>query len=412
MSDHSSRRKVAALPRVPMAGNIDLTYRCNNNCCHCWLHIPPDSPEEKEELTSTEVQDLVEAARAMGCRKWSISGGEPMLRPDFEVIFDQITRRAGAYTLNTNGTLITPRIARLMKRKGSKLIALYGATASVHDGITRNPGSFEAMMRGVAYLKEAGAGFTVQVIPMRDNYCQYEDMVHLAESLSRSWRVGAPWLWLSASGEPGKNLEITDQRLDPAEVVKLDEPDLSFEEWVDGNVEGTCRKEPGDERLFAACIRNRRDFHVDPYGKMSFCCFVKDPALRYDLRTGSFRDAWEKFVPSLSSKVRAGREYFENCGACESARIADGVQSLASWSIGTIRPRWNTFAELPGKIGDSRRSGKKSIGGIMRSLGSRFGSNQTFPSVRGHLGLNLSYSRSLKPARTLSPYATTFPFRT
>ena len=317
MSDHSSRRKVAALPRLPLAGNIDLTYRCNNDCVHCWLRIPPDSPEGKNELTAAEIINLVEEARAMGCRKWSISGGEPMLRPDFEEIFDHITSRAGAYTLNTNGTLITPRIARLMKRKGSKLIALYGATAEVHDGITRNPGSFAAMMRGVAYLKEAGAGFTAQVIPMRDNYHQYADMVRLAESMSRAWRIGAPWLWLSAYGDSEKNREIAAQRLSPAEVVRLDEPDLLFEEWVDGNVDEACRREPGNEQLLDACVRNRRDFHVDSYGKMSLCCFVKDPALRTDLRKGSFRDAWEKFIPSLSGKVRAGRQYFENCGACD-----------------------------------------------------------------------------------------------
>ena len=320
MSDHSSRRKVAALPRLPLAGSIDFTYRCNNNCLHCWLRVPQDSPEGKSELTAGEIINLVEEARAMGCRKWSISGGEPMLRPDFEEIFDHVTSRAGAYTMNTNGTLITPRIARLMKRKGSKLIALYGATAEVHDGITRNPGSFAAMMRGVAYLKEAGAGFTAQVIPMRDNYHQYADMVRLGESMSRTWRIGAPWLWLSACGDTEKNREIAAQRLSPAEVVKLDEPDLSFEEWVDGNVEETCRREPGDERLFAACVRSRRDFHVDPYGKMSFCCFVKDPALRYDLRKGSFRDAWENFVPSLAEKVRGGGHYLENCGACEFRR--------------------------------------------------------------------------------------------
>jgi len=93
----------------------------------------------------------------MGCRQWSISGGEPMLRPDFEEIFDYITRKSASYSLNTNGTLITPRIAQLLKRKGTKMVALYGATPDVHDWITRNPGSFEAVLRGLAYLKEAGA---------------------------------------------------------------------------------------------------------------------------------------------------------------------------------------------------------------------------------------------------------------
>jgi len=33
------------LLRLPLAGSIDLTYRCNDNCRHCWLRIPADSPQ-------------------------------------------------------------------------------------------------------------------------------------------------------------------------------------------------------------------------------------------------------------------------------------------------------------------------------------------------------------------------------
>ena len=140
-----------------------------------------------------------------------VSGGEPMLRADFAEIFDYMTKNSLTYTLNTNGTLITPKLTKLLKRKGIKLIALYGANAGVHDHITRRSGSFEELMRGVAYLKEAGAGFTVQIVPMRDNYHQYQEMIKLAESLSPSWRLGAAWLYLSAHGDEAKNHEIIQQ---------------------------------------------------------------------------------------------------------------------------------------------------------------------------------------------------------
>ena len=147
------------------------------------------------------------------------------MHPDFPEIFDYLTKKAVSYTLNTNGTLITPAIARLLKRQGVKLVALYGATPEVHDHITRVPGSFAALMRGISYLKEAGAGFTIQVVPMKDSFHQYEQMVELANSLSPSWRVGAPWLFLSASGSAARNRGILAQRLSPAEVVELDPPD-------------------------------------------------------------------------------------------------------------------------------------------------------------------------------------------
>jgi MoaA/NifB/PqqE/SkfB family radical SAM enzyme len=43
-----------------------------------------------------------------------------MLRPDFPEIFDYLTRKAVSYSINTNGTLITPEIARLLDPQGDK----------------------------------------------------------------------------------------------------------------------------------------------------------------------------------------------------------------------------------------------------------------------------------------------------
>ena len=343
----TQRRRQSELPRLPLKGSIDLTYRCDNHCRHCWLWLPENAPEQRDELTTDEWREVVDQARALGTREWAISGGEPMLRPDFAEIFDYVTAKATTYSLNTNGTLITPEIAQLLRRKGSKMIAVYGASAQVYDEVTRNPGGFEALMEGFARLKEAGAGFTVQLIPMRGNWHEWEAMQELAQSLSKHWRVGAPWLYLSACGGDARNAEIAAQRLDPADAVALDEPDLSGEE---PHAEVEAGAAAGDDRLYARCIAGRRDFHVDPYGGMSWCCFVKDPELRYDLRAGApvaqaapaaggadaggaQRDparsgsgiapgavaaAWDEFIPSLADKVHGGAEYLEGCATCES----------------------------------------------------------------------------------------------
>lgn len=311
-------------PRLPLDGMLDLTYRCNNTCRHCWLWLPPAASEIKKELSFDEIRRIVDEARTMGCQAWSISGGEPLLRPDFVEIFDYITVKAVSYNLNTNGTLITPEIASLLKRKGRKMVALYGATAIVHDHVTRNPGSFEATMRGFAYLKEANVGFEVQIIPMRSNFHQYNEMLELAESLSPYYRVGAPWLFLSARASRSRNNEIIRQRLDPAEVLELDAPNPSFEaaeSLAHSKPETPCgRVARGDDRLFAACIAERRDFHIDPYGGMSFCYFIKDPALRFNLRKESFQSVWDKLIPELADTVHGGTEYLENCGSCDLRR--------------------------------------------------------------------------------------------
>ncbi len=316
MSRYVHRKKVESLPRIPLRGALDLTYRCPNDCRHCWLRLSPAAAEASAELAFDEIRRIVEGGRAMGCREWTISGGEPMLRPDFPEIFEAVTGRSAWYTLNTNGTLITPRIARLLRRKGTKLVALYGATAAVHDAVTRNPGSFEALSRGVAYLREAGAAFSVQVVPMRTNIREYDAMVRLAESWSPSWRLGATWLYLSASGDPARNRDILSERLEPARIVELDGAAAAGVEDSETGAASACVAVAAGG-LYANCLAGRRDFHVDPYGGMSFCSFVKDPALRLDLRAMGFAEAWDEGLPRLADAAAPTKAYAESCGACD-----------------------------------------------------------------------------------------------
>jgi MoaA/NifB/PqqE/SkfB family radical SAM enzyme len=304
--------RARAVPRLPLEGSLDLTYRCNNTCRHCWLWLAPNASQQADELSFDEIRSIADQARALGTRQWSISGGEPLLRADFPEIFDALTCKATSYSLNTNGTLITPQIAQLLKRKGMKMIALYGATADVYDSVTRNPGGFDAALRGMNYLREAGATFIVQLIPMRENWHQWAAMQALAKTLSPYQRVGAAWLYFSASGSPAANRAIAAQRLAPRDVITLDKPQPRTSEVLE-----TSEVSETDDRLFAQCIASRQEFHIDPYGLMTWCAFIKDPALRYDLRRGTFREAWEEFIPSCADKVRGGDEWRENCGSCD-----------------------------------------------------------------------------------------------
>ncbi len=308
------RRKASQLPRIPLEGAIDLTYRCNNDCRHCWLRLPEGSPGGREELTLEEIRAIAGEARGLGCREWTISGGEPLLRPDFGEVFEALTERGTRAALITNGTLITPARARQLRGAGRILVSLYGAGPAVHDGITRRPGSFEALERGLAYLREAGAGFVLQIVPMKSNVHQFEDMVRLAESWGPRWRLGASWLLLSAGRNAAKNREIMAERLSPADVVRLDNPAVRPESEAEPGERGV---EAGGG-LFDRCLSVRRDFHVDPWGGMSFCAFAKHPSLRCDLRSTPFAEAWDKRLPDMAGTVRAGREYEENCGSCNS----------------------------------------------------------------------------------------------
>lgn len=239
-----------------------------------------------------------------------------MIRPDFAELFDFISRYSKTYSINTNGTLVTPKIARLMRRKGLKMIALYGATEKVHDHITRNPGSFQAMMQGISYLREAGAGFMIQIIPMRSNYHQLTEMKNMALSLSPRIRIGATWLYYSASHNIKRNRVIANERL-PASVVVSELIKPSPKSPRKQEKSHRCLIGSLDDDLFGSCICGNKNLYVDPYGNLTFCQYDTTSHWRYRLREGNLREFWEVYLPSLKGKIRGGAEYTENCGSCE-----------------------------------------------------------------------------------------------
>ena len=259
-----------------------------------------------------------------------------MLRPDFPEIFDYLTRKVVFYSLNTNGYFITASIAKLLARPGNKMVVLYGATAEIHDKITRTPGSFEGFERGCAYLKEAGVGFTVQIMPMRDNFHQLDAMFRLAENLSKSYRIGASWLYLSAQRRLGKNREILRQRLTAQEVVEMDPAIPRFEDFKAGHTAGeqTVDQKNKHKGLFDSCVLDRNEFHVDPYGKMSFCSFIKEPSLRFDLRQIPFQEVWDERLLSIVGRIRTNDEYNMNCARCEYTKTCHWCAAFAYLETG------------------------------------------------------------------------------
>ena len=74
--------------RLPLEGHLDLTYRCNNNCRHCYINLPANDKEAKgKELSLEEISAIANEAVSMGAVWCLITGGEPLLREDFADIY-------------------------------------------------------------------------------------------------------------------------------------------------------------------------------------------------------------------------------------------------------------------------------------------------------------------------------------
>ncbi|MDT8286363.1 MAG: radical SAM protein [Elusimicrobiales bacterium] len=131
-------------------------YSCNNNCRFCVGAEKRALPEK----TTAELLREVAAARRKGARILELIGGECTIRPDFLSIVAAAKKMGIEEVVTaTNGRMFSaPSFAAAAVRSGldTVIFSVHGHTAAVHDGLTRSPGSFRQLLRGMANLRRLG----------------------------------------------------------------------------------------------------------------------------------------------------------------------------------------------------------------------------------------------------------------
>src|SRR6478672_1295511 len=138
---------------VPLNVQLDLTYRCNERCIHCYL-----DHHDHGEMTTAEIKDLLDQMAAAGVFYLTISGGEILMRRDFFEILEHARLRTFCIKLKTNVILIRKQEADRIKALGveSVQISIYSHQPEVHDAITKLPGSLEQSIEAIRRLRAHG----------------------------------------------------------------------------------------------------------------------------------------------------------------------------------------------------------------------------------------------------------------
>ena len=176
----------------PLLSHLDmeLTERCNNNCLHCYINLPDDdSVAKKKELPTAAVKEILSEAASLGCLSVRFTGGEPILREDFEELYHHARKTGLKVILFTNATLVTPALADLLSRippLEEIEISVYGMKKTSYEAITRTSGSFEAAWCGINLLFEKKVPFVVKsalLPPNREEVQEFE-----------AWASAVPWM--------------------------------------------------------------------------------------------------------------------------------------------------------------------------------------------------------------------------
>ncbi len=144
---------------TPLSGTFELTSRCTLNCKMCYIHRSADSCEAIKSEKSTEWWlNLAREARDEGMLLLLITGGEPLLRDDFEEIYLGCRKLGLLLSVNTNATLIDEKKVKFFaENPPQKLnITLYGTSPETYAELCGVPDAYEKVIYAIKALKEAG----------------------------------------------------------------------------------------------------------------------------------------------------------------------------------------------------------------------------------------------------------------
>jgi radical SAM protein with 4Fe4S-binding SPASM domain len=120
----------------------------------------------------------------------TITGGEPLARPDFAELWGEISSRPFRLFLNTNGTLIDGAVVRILRdtlpRLGSLMLGLDGSDSGMHDSL-RGQGAFDGLLRGVEHLRGAEIPFGFYCTVTTANRAALARIAQLALDSGADW---------------------------------------------------------------------------------------------------------------------------------------------------------------------------------------------------------------------------------
>jgi len=313
---------------APICLTWELTYACNLSCVHC---LSSSGRRDPRELTTEECMRVIDDLQAMQVFYVNIGGGEPTVRRDFWELLDYATAHDVGVKFSTNGSRITPDIARRLAATDyvDVQISLDGATPEVNDAV-RGPGSYATAVRAMERLAQAGfEAFKVSVVVTRENVGQLDALKAIADRYGAQLRLtrlrpsgrGAD-VWAELHPTAAQQRRLYDWLLERGEAVLTGDSFFhlaAYGEPLPGlNLCGAGR---------VVCL-------IDPVGDVYACPFaIHDAFLAGNVRdAGGFPRVWRESELFLelrrpqTSGACLSCSHFDSCrGGCMAAKFFTGL---------------------------------------------------------------------------------------
>lgn len=158
----------------------NITRTCNLRCVHCYA----DSHAERYpgELSWEQCCAVIDDLADYKVNALLLSGGEPLLHPQLPQILQRATDKGLKVTISTNGTRITPDMARMFKDLGVAYVGIsLDGIGAVHDKFRGVQGAFDGAIRGFKLCEEVGQKTGLRLTLTRNNVQSMEQILNFIE---------------------------------------------------------------------------------------------------------------------------------------------------------------------------------------------------------------------------------------
>jgi radical SAM protein with 4Fe4S-binding SPASM domain len=307
--------------RIPFTFDLEVTARCNNNCRHCYISLPANDREaQKKEISPALISDIADQAVALGALWCLLTGGEPLLRGDFEEIYMTLKRKGLLVSLYTNACLLTDAHVAMFKKHPPRIIevTVYGATEETYERVSRCPGSYAAFRRGLDRLVRAGIPVRLKAMTMRSNIQELPAIAAFCRQYTKDFFRFDPLLFLRLDGDPLRNSQIQSERLTAEEIVAIEHADEERSDAMKQNCEQFIflEKDHGECRHLFHCGAGRNGFTISAEGYFHLCSSLRHPGCTVDLRRITLAEAWKIFTPKILDMTSSDPDFLGKCRGC------------------------------------------------------------------------------------------------
>lgn len=290
---------------------LELTYRCSEQCIHCYNPGATRNNTEKSyrsnrvELTLEDYKRIIDELYELGLYKVCLSGGDPFSKSFVWELIEYLNKKDIAFDVFTNGLGIVDKIEKLANLYPRAIgISLYSNIEQVHDAITRTNGSYLKTKSVIKQCAKFGIPMNIKCCIMLPNLRSYSTVKEVATQYG-----AVPQFDLNITDSiEGDKCASRNLRL-PSEMMELVLRDKDIPYYIDATGVIT-KKEYSVDLSEKICNAGFDSLCITPEGYIQPCC-------AFPLYIGNVKEGFIGKILENSAKLQwLRKQRFENLEEC------------------------------------------------------------------------------------------------